>query len=166
MLLSMSTSVRAHNYRVSRRLMFEVSENTLHIVGSIRVPSRNRKSVEFQAKGLEDLRRILSKRLRYGIHLFQNNTAISLSKTQEKINRGRSNKEPIELLIYKAVTLQPGDNVLRLEVSKETETILVDIIPGTRSAVLKKGSYVVKKKWTKKMKRGENLIWSYPSEKR
>ena len=166
MLLSMSTSVHAHNYRISRRLMFEVAENTLHIVGSIRVPSRHRKSLEFQAKDLEDLKRILSKRLRYGVRLFHNNAPVSLLETQEKVTRGRSNEEPIELLIYKVVTLRPGDNVLRLELSKETETISVDIIPGTRSAVLKKGTYFVKKKWTKKMQRGENLVWSYPNEKR
>ena len=98
--------------------------------------------------------------------MFHNNAPVSLLETQEKITRGRSNEEPIELLIYKVVTLRPGDNVLRLELSKETETISVDIIPGTRSAVLKKGTYFVKKKWTKKMQRGESLVWSYPNEKR
>ena len=166
MLLSMSASVHAHNYRVSRRLMFEVAENNLHIVGSIRVPSRHRKSLEFQAKGIEDLKRVLAKRLRYGVHLFRNDAPVSLLETKEKINMGRSQEEPIELLLYKVVTLRPGDNVIRLELSKETEAISVEIIPGTRPAVLKKGPYFIKKKWTKKVKRGENLIWSYPSEKR
>ena len=147
--------------------MFEVSDGgTIHVVGSIRVPSRHRRSLEFQAKTTDDLKRILTKRLTHGLRLFQNGTAIRLDDVQKKLNRGQTKDDAIELLVYKAFRRNGKTTQLKTMLSKEAEDLMIDILPGHPPAVTKDGYVIVKKKWTRKLRRGENLSWSYSDEKR
>lgn len=146
--------------------MFEISGDTIHVVGSIRVPSRFRKSVEFQAGNVGELKRILSKRLRHGLVVQQNSKTISLSEAQEKINLGQSKEDAIELLLYKTIKASSKSTTMNVALLKKAENLSLEILPGTRLAITKDGYRIAKKKWTKKLKRGDNLSWSYSNEKR
>ena len=125
--------------------MFEISGDTIHVVGSIRVPSRFRKSVEFQAGNVGELKRILSKRLRHGLVVQQSNKSISLSKAQEKINLGQSKEDSIELLLYKSIKVSSKTATMNVALSKKAENLSLEILPGTRLAITKDGYRIVKK---------------------
>ena len=87
-------------------------------------------------------------------------------KAQEKINLGQSKEDSIELLLYKSIKVSSKTATMNVALSKKAENLSLEILPGTRLAITKDGYRIVKKKWTKKLKRGDSLSWSYSHEKR